>query len=345
MNFKNFISVICPIYNEKEYIKECVESILAQDYPNHLLEVLFVDGISTDNTREIIKDFTVKYNFMKLLNNPYNIASHALNIGIKASVGDIIIRIDAHCAYPYNYFSSLIDNLNKLNADNVGGVILTKPANSSAIARAIATAMSHPFGVGNSLFRIGVKKVKKVDTVPFGCFRRTLFDRIGFFDTDLIRNQDDEFNARIIKNGGKIYLIPSIEVSYYTRGQIPKVGQMFYQYGLFKPLVNRKLGAPATLRQFIPILFIFGIIISALIGIFIRSALFITMSFIIIYILLSLGFSIIESIQQSSIRNLFFLPIVFLVIHLSYGWGYIVGIYHFLVLGKSSISVHENRSK
>jgi len=343
MKTSNFISVICPVFNEQGFINDCVKSILAQDYPAHLLEVLFIDGISTDKTREIIHKYTAKYNFIKLLDNPDNLVSYALNIGIKASVGDIIIRIDAHCAYPSTYFSSLLDNLNKLNADNVGGIVITRPANSTAIGKAIATAMSHPFGVGNSFFRIGSKKLKAVDTVPFGCFRRTIFDRIGFFDTDLVRNQDDEYNARIIKNGGKVYLIPSIEITYYARSEISKVGRMFYQYGLFKPLVNRKIGSPTTIRQFIPLLFIFGTVFSSLISLFISSEWIVPALFIFAYILFSLSFSIIHSIRQRSILNLFLLPLVFLVIHLSYGWGYLEGIFHFLILRKNSVSVHKNR--
>ena len=338
-----FITIIVPTYNEEKYIQSCINSVLSQDHPHDLLEILFVDGISTDKTREIISDFAGKYKFVKLLDNPDKIVSHALNIGIKASIGEIIIRIDAHCTYPFNYFTSLSVNLKELNADNVGGVILTKPANSSAIAKTISMAMSHPFGVGNSSFRIGCDKVIEVDTVPFGCFRRTLFDRLGFFDTDLIRNQDDEFNARIIKNGGKIYLIPDIEITYYARDQISKVGQMFYQYGLFKPLVNKKLGYPATLRQFIPLLFVFGVMLSTLISLFVSSFLFITILLIISYSLLSLWFSIIESIRQRSLINLFLLPVVFLVIHVSYGWGYMIGIFQFMMLGKNSVSLNTNR--
>lgn len=343
MNSKNFITVICPIYNESGYIIKCIESIIAQDYPIDLMEILFVDGMSIDNTREIVKGFTERFTFIKLLDNPDKIVSNALNIGIKAAVGDIIIRIDAHCEYPTNYFSTLVDNLNKLNADNVGGVIHTKPANSSAIAKAISIALRHPFGVGNSFFRIGSKKIKEVDTVPFGCFRRTLFDRIGFFDTELVRNQDDEFNGRIIKNGGKIYLIPKIEIFYYARKSLSKISQMFYQYGLYKPLVGMKLGAAATLRQFIPLLFVFGIILSVLISLIFNPEAYITISIISLYCLLSFVFSTIESIRQRSLINLLLLPIVFFVIHISYGWGYLIGIFQFFILGKKSILSSENR--
>ena len=343
MNSIKILSVICPVYNEQKYINNCIESILTQDFPLEHLEVLFIDGMSSDNTREIINSFARKFNFVKLLDNPDNIVPHALNIGIKASVGDIIIRIDAHCDYPNNYFSSMIYYLNNLKADNVGGSIITKPANSSTIAKAIAIALSHPFGVGDSFFRIGCKKIKAVDTVPFGCFRRTLFDRIGFFDIDLVRNQDDEFNARIIKNGGRIFLIPNIEINYYSREQVSKVRQMFYQYGLFKPLVNRKIGAAATLRQFIPMLFIFGTIISAFIGMFIKPSLIIGFSLVIFYIILSLSFSTIEAIRQKKIQHLYLLPYVFLILHISYGWGYIIGVIRFLVLRKNGPSVSDNR--
>lgn len=342
MSAKNFISVICPIYNEKEYITGCFESILAQDYPFDLIEVLFIDGISNDNTREIIMDIAHKYSFVKLLDNPSKIVPFALNIGIIASVGDVIIRMDAHCKYPVNYFSILIDSLNKLNADNVGGVILTKPANSSAIAKAIAITMSHPFGVGNSLFRIGCKKIMQVDTVPFGCFRRTIFDHIGFFDTDLIRNQDDEFNARIIKNGGTIFLIPDIEIIYYSRDQISKVGQMFYQYGLFKPLVNKKLGSPASFRQFVPLLFVSGLFFGTLIGIFIKPVLGLTLVSILVYISISFGFSLIEIIKHRKL-SLIFLPYIFTIIHISYGFGYLKGILLFLLFKNKHVSLNTNR--
>lgn len=243
------LSVICPIYNEEKYIAQCIESLLLQDYPQNDLEILFVDGMSTDKTRGIIASYTKKYPFIKMLDNPKKIVPYAMNTGIKASKGEIIIRLDGHVEYPTNYFSALVKNLKELDADNVGALCETLPCGPSSKEQAIAEALSSSFGMGNSYFRIGCNEVRQVDTVPFGCFKREVFDKVGLYDNELIRNQDDELNGRIIKNGGKIYLIPSIVTKYYARDKISKVRKMFYQYGLYKPLVNKKLGAPATIES------------------------------------------------------------------------------------------------
>lgn len=337
------ISVICPIYNESNYIASCIESILAQDYPHEKMEVLLVDGLSKDNTREIVKTYTDKYNFIKLLDNPGKIVPLALNIGIKASIGEIIIRIDSHCIYPVNYFSVLVDQLIRLEADNVGGVWRTLPAKNTVLCKSIAIGSSHMFGIGNSLHKIGAKNIVATDTVPFGCFKRTIFDRFGYFDPELVRNQDDEFNGRIIKNGGSIYLIPNVVIDYYARDKVSKMAKMFYQYGLFKPLVNKKLGAPATVRQFFPFLFVSGLIFGPVLGLFFNPIFLATIVTIFLYLLFSFYFSLIETIRQKEISFLFFLPLIFLVIHISYGWGYLIGIVMFFVLRKKSAKLDVNR--
>ena len=247
------LSVICPIYNEERYISQFLDSILQQDYPKEVLEILLVDGMSKDRTREIISVYSRKYPCLRLVDNPQQTVPYAMNNGIKNAKGDIIIRLDAHAEYPSNYFSVLVKKLNELEgAENVGGICITLPCNNTAVAAAIAECLSNKFGMGNSYFRVGAKEVMSVDTVPFGCFRKSLFDKIGLYDTDMIRNQDDELNGRIIKNGGKIYLLPDVEIKYFARDKISKVRKMFYQYGLYKPLGNKKLGSPATIRQFFP---------------------------------------------------------------------------------------------
>lgn len=140
----------------------------------------------------------------------------ALNKGIQAARGEVVIRIDGHCIYPQNYVSTLVDYLFRLKADNVGAMWNTLPARNTSTCKAIAIGASHKFGIGDSLHKVGVKKVVETDTVPFGCFKRDVFEKIGMFDNDLIRNQDDEFNARIIKSGGKIFLIPELVIDYYA---------------------------------------------------------------------------------------------------------------------------------
>lgn len=133
------VSVICPTFNEEKYIAKCIESVLLQDYPLTEMEILFVDGMSNDRTREIVAEYSAKYNNIKLLDNPYHVVPHAMNIGINAALGDIIIRLDGHVEYPTNYVSKLVKNLNTLpGAENVGGVCLTLPCNDKTVAHAIA---------------------------------------------------------------------------------------------------------------------------------------------------------------------------------------------------------------
>ena len=170
------VSVIVPCRNEEKFIEKCFDSIVSQDYPNEKLEILIVDGMSEDKTREILKEYQKKYLFIKVLDNLEKIAPIALNIGIKIANGEIIIRMDSHATYDKKYISKCVKYLIENNADNVGGTMVTLPENNSLTARAIALALSHPFGVGNSHFRMATKKLKSVDTVFGGCYRNEIYD-------------------------------------------------------------------------------------------------------------------------------------------------------------------------
>ena len=191
------VSIIIPCRNEEKFIGKCLDSIIAQNYPQDKLEVLVVDGRSTDGTKEIVEEYAQKYPFIKVLDNPRKIAPTALNVGIKGAKNEIIIRMDAHNVYEKSYVSKCIKYLRESNVDNVGGIWVTLPGDNTIIARSIALALSHPFGVGNSYFRIGSKKPRLVDTIPFGCYRKEVFKEVGLFNENLIRNQDIELNLRI----------------------------------------------------------------------------------------------------------------------------------------------------
>lgn len=332
------ISVVCPIYNEEKYIARCIDSILAQDYPKDDMEVILVDGMSTDGTRRIVADYAAQYPFIRLVDNPQRIVPPAMNIGIRAAKGDIIIRLDAHAIFPANYFSELVKNLRELKAENVGGVCRTLPVNDSPECVAIANVLSSNFGMGNSYFRVGATEVMEVDTVPFGCFHRELFDRIGYFDEELIRNQDDEFNGRIIKNGGKIYLLPQLVIDYYARDKVSKVYKMFYQYGLFKPLVNKKLGSPATVRQFFPLLFVLGLLLGPFMGFVSKWFLVAYAAVILLYFCLATYFSLRDS---KSLKLIFLQNWTYFVVHFAYGWGYLRGLVKMLL--KQPFVVKVNR--
>ena len=336
------VSVICPIYNEEKYITKCIESVLEQDYPTEDLKILFVDGLSTDKTRKIVSDYATRYNQIRLLDNPHRIVPYAMNIGIKAAKGDIIIRLDGHVEYPTNYISKCVHYLMTLpNAENVGGVCQTLPCNERNISQAIAIALSTGFGMGNSSFRIGSTEIRKVDTVPFGCFRKSLFERVGYYDYELVRNQDDELNGRIIKNGGTIYLIPEIKTKYFSRDKICKIRRMFYQYGLYKPLVNKKLGSPATARQFVPLLFLLGIVLGGILSAFSIYIMYIYFAVLALYLAIGLFIGCKYAVKYRRPMLTLLMPYVFANIHLSYGYGYLRGIYK--ILANKKFNVESNR--
>jgi glycosyltransferase involved in cell wall biosynthesis len=336
-----FVSVLCPIYNEEGSIQQCIDSLLKQDYPEDYMEILLIDGMSNDRTRQIIIENIKKYSHIKLIDNPAKTVPQGLNKGIKESTGEIIFRVDAHSEYPTNYISTLTSKLIELNAGNVGGRIETVSGSNKPISKAIALALSHPFGIGNAQFRLKTKGILEVDTVPFGCFKRELFDEIGLFDEELIRNQDFHFNAKIIESGKKIFLISDLTLKYVARKNLKLLFKMYYQYGLFNPLMNSKLNKPAAIRQFVPlffVLFLFG-------GLFL-SILFPVLSFyfllvLSIYLVLSILFSLSICLKEKSIMHLFYLPIVFFMIHFSYGYGYLVGIIYLLL--KKPIKIEVSR--
>ena len=242
----------------------------------------------------------------------------------------------AHTIYTKNYISKCIIYLNQYHVDVVGGLIQTLPGAETLKAKAIALVLSSPFGVGNSYFRIGIKEPKFVDTVPFGCYRREVFDKIGLFDEDLIRNQDDEFNLRLIKNGGKILLVPDIVSKYYARDKFLKLWNMYYQYGYFKPLVVKKVGGVLTWRQLIPGIMVSSMLILGIGAFFNRYLFLLFLSEAGIYLIVNFVFSLALA-MKNGILLLFFLMISFMVLHFSYGFGYLKGVIDFMVFRKSKI--------
>ena len=258
------VSIVVPCRNEADYIRPLLDSILANDYPRARLEVLVVDGLSDDGTRAVVADYARRYPMIHVLDNPKRTTPHALNLGITRARGAIIMRMDAHAVYPPNYVADLVDWLERTGADYVGGAWVTLPADGTPTARAIAAVLAHPFGIGDSRYRLGTNEVREVETLPFGCFRRELFERVGLFDEDLARDQDEEFSFRVVRAGGRILLVPGVVSSYYARRSLRQLGRMFYQYGLFKPLVALKIGRIMTLRQVVPAAFVLSVLLTVL---------------------------------------------------------------------------------
>jgi glycosyltransferase involved in cell wall biosynthesis len=331
------VSVVIPCRNEAAWIRPCLESILANDYPNDRLEVLVVDGMSDDGTRAIVEEVAARRPCVRLLDNIKRITPTALNTGIAAARGAILMRMDAHVEYPRDYISKLVLELERSGADNVGGVCQTCPANDTALAQAIAIGMSHRLGVGNSYFRIGASEPRWVDTVPFGCYRREIFERIGGFDEELVRNQDDELNLRLIRAGGRILLVPSVVCRYYARDSLGKLWRMFFQYGYFKPLVTRKVGRLMTLRQLIPAVFVVALFATALAAPWHRAAAALFFAILLAYAAAIVAYGAAPAVRQG-VGCALWLCLVFPVLHFSYGFGYLKGVLDFMILCRQAFS-------
>jgi glycosyltransferase involved in cell wall biosynthesis len=319
------ITVIVPCRNEERFIGQCLDSILAAEFPHDQLEVLVVDGNSDDRTAEIVGGYTRRFPFIRRLENPERIVPTALNRGVRAATGEVILRMDAHATFPPDYIPRLLEALESSGADNVGGRIETVPAAPGPVACAIALAISHPFGVGNSWFRIGSARPRWVDTVPFGCYRRDVFQRIGLFDEELVRNQDDEFNHRLIREGGRILLVPAVVSTYYARDSFRNLARMFYQYGRFKPLASLKLGRIMTVRQLIPSAFVLAGFGLAVVGVFWPVAATLWLTVMLAYGFMAVLFAL-PAARAHGIRCALALSVAFPVVHASYGIGFLRGL-------------------
>jgi glycosyltransferase involved in cell wall biosynthesis len=300
--------------------------VVKNDYPKNKIEVFVVDGQSTDNTRSIVKDYTRKYKFIHLLENINRTVPYAMNIGIKKSSGDFIIRLDAHGEYPSNYFSELVFWSKSTYADNIGARWITDVKNKNLKTNAIKKVLSAKFGVGNSYFRIGTDNMQEVDTVPFGCYRRIVFEKIGLYDTRLNRNQDIELNKRLKRNNGKVYLLSNLSSIYYARETFLGIAKNNFSTGLWNILtvyLTKRIDS-ISLRHFIPLIFILSLILPVLAMYWFPSLGIVTLfSFGLYMISLTL-----QSIKVNDSTTSFgYVFLAFLVLHFSYGFGSLLGLF------------------
>ena len=321
----SYVSIVIPCRNEEKFISKCLDSLIKQDYPKENLEILVVDGISEDKTKEIVERYIKKYPFIKLLENPKKFTSSGLNIGIKQARGEIIIRMDAHAGYKSDYISKSVRYLKEYNADNVGGVMKTLPKENTLSAKAIAICLSHPFGVGGSWFRIGTKKPREVDTVFGGCYKREVFDRVGLFNENLVRSQDMEFNLRLKKVGGKILLVPEIVSYYYPKTNLKDFFVHNFKDGIWAIYPLRFGIRIFSWRHLVPLIFVTILIFTLFFSPFFEGARFLFNLIFVTYLFLSLFFSVRISFKKG-FQYLFLLPIVFAIRHFGYGLGSLWGL-------------------
>lgn len=321
---KPFVSIVLPVRNEERHIRACLSHLLDQDYPRDRLEILVVDGESTDQTRREVLEIQQKVGShrLRLLNNPGRIVPVALNIGIGAARGELIVRMDGHTVPERDYVRSCVRALEESGADNVGGPM--RPHGENDFGKAVAAALQHPFGVGDARFHLEGES-GLVDTVYMGAFRRDIFERTGLFDESMVRNQDYEMNVRIRGAGGRIYLDPRIRSRYTPRGSFSKLWKQYFEYGWWRVETIRRHRWSARWRQLLPATFVV-----TLAGLIVLSPFWglarIGLALLAVAYLGAVGIAVVGLRDRLSTRALLRLPAAFIAMHFGYGTGFLLNL-------------------
>ena len=318
------VSVVLPIRNEARFIRRCLEAVLAQDYPADRMELIVVDGMSTDGTREIAESFSARHPALRVISNAGQIVPTGLNAAIAVARGEIVVRVDGHCEIATDYVSQCVHHLQS-GVDAVGGPLET--IGDTVIANAIAIGMSSTFGVGNSAFRTSSGKTLLVDTVAFPAYTKSALDRLGPFDEELVRNQDDEYNYRLRKSGGQVLLAATVRSKYFSRSSLRSLWRQYFQYGYWKVRVLQKHPRQMCARQFAPPLFVGGSLTLIVSSLFFPVARWALLGTAALYALAALMAS--AQRARGRVRLLAVLPVIFLILHVSYGSGFLTGLIAF----------------
>jgi glycosyltransferase involved in cell wall biosynthesis len=328
------ISVILLCFNEVKYIDRCLDSIFNFSPVEGGFEVAIADGLSNDGTRDILASWKQKKDELIIIDNPARITPVAMNLGIKAASGQYVIFLSSHVEYSQDLLIKCMSAFEKVEVDNVGGILITLPANNSLQARIVQAITTHRFGVGNSEFRVGTKE-GYVDTVVYGCYKRAMFDRIGLLDERLVRNHDYEINRRLIKAGGKIWQDPTIKSYYYNQSTIRGLLLQAWSNGKWNPWMWYLAPYSFAPRHTIPGNFVFSLIFSFIIAAFFSWGWIIPVMILVPY----LALAFISSYQQSLKYSWYLFPILpfmFFVYHISYGMGILWGCVN-LLFGKAPV--------
>jgi glycosyltransferase involved in cell wall biosynthesis len=314
-----FVSVIVPIRNERDTIARCLAALAAQDYPAERVELLVVDGASDDGTPAAVEECAAADPRIRLLHNPRRHAAQAMNLGIAAARGEIIARVDGHAIVPPAFLRRAVDALRRRpDVECVSGALAT--VGRTPTGRAIAAAMSSSAGVGSARFRTGAPHECLVDTVAFPVYRRATLDRIGPFDEELVRNQDDELNLRLTRAGGRILLLPDVHIIYFCQSSLRGLWRQYRQYGFWKVRVIQKHGAPASWRHLVPGAFVaaIGFAPAALLAPALRGPLALLLAAYVLFVLVaSVGLA-----RRTGLGLLPRIAAALVTLHVAYGAGF-----------------------
>jgi|SRR5579883_413299 len=331
-----FVSIVIPCFNEVTHIEDCLQSILQQEAIPGSFEIIVADGMSNDGTREVLSRLEKQIPHLRVVDNPARIQSAGLNAALRETRGAIVIRMDAHTTYARDYVTECLNVMKESGADNVGGPVCTH--STGYIQRAISAAYHSAFSAGGARFHNPLYE-GYVDTVPYGCWRREVFERIGLFDENLGRNEDDEFNLRLIRLGGKIWQSPRIKSWYSSRTSLVSLFRQYMQYGYWKVRLIQKHRIPASLRHVIPGFFLLSLMLSVLVMLVWPTTWWICMGILGSYSICNVFASIITA-RSFDWKLLAILPVVFACYHFGYASGFLHGIADFVVLRRCPASIH-----
>ena len=330
MNNYPLVSAIVLCRNEEKFIGKCLDSIIANDYPKEKLEILVVDGMSEDRTREIVEKYRKDYLFIRLINNFKKLTPFAFNEGIRNSSGDLVMIMSAHATYGTDYIKKCVSASLKYNADNVVGIWKILPRGDGFIDKAIVLALSSSFGAGNAKYRTGLNKKNEaeyVDTGAYGCYKKDVFKKIGLFNENLNHSQDMEFNLRLKKAGGKTLLLPDTIVSYFARTDFKSFCKHNFRNGVWAILPFKYTTImPVSFRHLVPLAFASSLIISGILSLFLQIFIWPFLFIICSYSLCNIYFSTVIATKKKGIKYFFMMPIIYSFLHITYGLGSLWGL-------------------
>lgn len=324
------VSVVIPVRNEADFIGHNLEALLAQDYPAERLEILVADGRSDDTTREIVESMSRRVAeggsgaSVVLVDNPERIMPTGTNAAIRRATGDVIVLLGGHAQLPSDYLRSCATTLMDTDAVAVSGAIESR--GDGIVGETIAAAMSSPFGIGNSGFRTATSGGPvEVDTIPFGMYRRSVFERVGLFNPNMVRHQDYEFNYRLRSSGGVILLVPSLRATYHVRPSLAALWSQYWQYGIWKGRFVRNHPASLRPRHLAPSFLVLALLLGAVAAVLHPAGRLAAFALLAVYLgFVALGTAALA--RRLPIDRVLHAPFVLIALHLSYGAGVWLGL-------------------